>query len=258
MKSTPLRRTDASGTRRLLIRLVPLLVFACPGALLAQDRSTTPGGLVSIPYRFNTGPLKQITYKLKIAKAPEKRAYYYAMQFTIEGDRGSRSGYTGIQPREPGTARATFSVWGDVSSTSAGCKTGADNESGISCMAEIPFEFNNYYYLIVRQDGSDPDLWRGTVVNRTSGKESVIGEIHVKNGAKGLKASHSGFVEYFASIDDCASLPATTVIFDPPVDSNGSPATLTTPALYGKCKSHTQMLVSQRVSDGYQISLNGK
>ncbi|WP_409513877.1 DUF3472 domain-containing protein [Pseudomonas aeruginosa] len=237
-------------------KLIPIITLCIISNIHADDRSVTPGGIVSIPYQFSESNMKEITYKIKIEKAPEKRAYYYAMQFTINGGNGARSGYTGIQPREKGTAKATFSIWGDVDSKSSNCKSGADNQKGISCMIDIPFEFNNYYYLVVSQDKSQKNLWHGKVINKTSGKETVIGIINVKNNSTGLNSTQSGFIEYFSKIDSCTALPTTSVVFDPPVENNNKAAKLPKPYIYGKCKNETKILVTERKSEGYRIKLN--
>lgn len=230
-------------------------------AIAKDGKKWGPTGIVDVPYDFGNAPpngFDEISFPIKIDEAPERRTFYYAMQYRFVGGDGA---YTGLQARDPGKALAIFSVWGKgTKPVASNCKGGADGEKGMSCSKMIDFDFGSKYEITVKRDKKDPQIWRGTIRNVTKkGPSSEIGAWKLPNSYKGIEVRSGGFVEYFPQISSCNDIPYTRGFFGLPTARSGNvsaTATISRPKTYGKCASVS--FSTDQTNDGWHVKVGNK
>ncbi|AKU18893.1 hypothetical protein VV02_12835 [Luteipulveratus mongoliensis] len=211
--------------------LLPFI--AAPGAraqtfggneLLAWSVSGAPsGGLTSLdfPITVNTG-------------TAHVSGTYFAMQYGFTGQ--SDIGYAGLQPRPDANGhqrlRGVFSSFiSGTTSTDSHCSDGADGGPGVSCGVEFDAVYGHTFRVEIAQVGTD--TWSGTVVDTNNGQRTPVGTYELPAGSGNLKASQSGFIEYY-DVPSCDRQQRYDVTFGAP--SSGSlSGTTTWVKEYGDC-----------------------
>ncbi|KAG9325103.1 hypothetical protein KVV02_006765 [Mortierella alpina] len=233
-------------------------------AVLASCAPSLGFALVGIAWSITNVPgsgLTDITFPFSIANAPRKNGYYFAQQFSFNGQ--SDVGYTGLQPRPDANGRPVIHAF--FSSSVAGtttidknCSHGADGGQGVSCAIEFNAPYANSYELEIRM--TQGTTWQGTVVNTTTGRRVLIGTWTLPAGTGGIKGSETGFMEYFPWNDgrphSCNTLPNTSVVFGiPTTTTKGVTGGLRDAYEYGNCVGKVAFK-SQRTSNrGVEISV---
>ncbi|WP_326745710.1 DUF3472 domain-containing protein [Streptomyces sp. NBC_00121] len=230
MRSRSIRRlTRAAGI--LSGALAALLYTTGPAAA-----AVTPGGLVSNSYSISGAPaegLEKLAFPLKVISQPNDGGYYWAQQYYFKS---GQVGYIGLQPRVD-SGLAVFSVFGSgTSTTHPNCRTGADGGSGTSCSVTYPYVKGRWYQLEIIKTGTDN--WTGYVVDTSTNTWTTIGSWNVSSSAGLLKPSGVGFVEYYKSVADCASIPYGQAVWGKPfVSPEPGTGTNTSAYTYGPCKA---------------------
>ncbi|WP_017237492.1 RICIN domain-containing protein [Streptomyces sp. SS] len=233
--------------------------LAAVGLLLsaADPAAAVGGGNVSIGWSIPNAPssgLTNITFPITVNRATAHQSgIYFAQQYYFEGN----GGYTGLQPR-PDVAgkerlRGVFSVFGEgASTTHANCHSGADNGSGISCGVEFDAVYGHPYDLKVARTGTD--TWTGTATDTVTGTSVEIGTYTVE-GSGGIKASRSGFVEYYLSIPSCSRMPRADAVFGGPTSTDAGGLTGTSKANheYNDCVG-TSNYRTETVGNGVHVT----
>ncbi|WP_406435432.1 DUF3472 domain-containing protein [Streptomyces sp. NBC_01589] len=163
----------------------------------------------------------------QLRRRPEGRYYFKSGQV----------GYVGLQPRV-NSGLAVFSVSGSgTSTTHPNCRTGADGGSGTSCSVTYPYVKGRWYQLEIIKTGRDN--WTGYVVDTSTNTWTTIGSWNVSSSAGLLKPSGVGFVEYYKSVADCASIPYGQAVWGKPFASpEPGTGTNTSAYTYGPCKAN--------------------
>ena len=220
--------------------------------------------------------------------------YYWANQFAfVDGSSSGVDGYIGIQtigdirtvnpsarndPRHNlfvGLDRiAIFSVWQAIDAitgpSNSYCAPYGHEGIGWSCKVRYPWVPGVEYHL--RVSNLDADWWRGTIVDVSTGQETIIGSIRVASNWKQLKKNASCFTEYYSMVvnqgigdeDDgkplprvCQYMPKAEVVIFPPVANENITVSEMRPNNYGKCAhvSSFAFLESDEVlTSGSQVS----
>lgn len=205
-----------------------------------KEKPWGPTGIVyysySIPNRPATG-FNEIVFPMVVDKAPNESSFYYAMQFQfLKKDTSNGSlGYMGLQPRSSNGGLAIFSAFGEnIKPIAPHCSGNADGGSGSSCSLSIELIRGREYYLSVRRDKTDSQIWRGYVKDGTTNIEREIGAWRLDDDIVGLGNNQIGFIEYFPSLTSCSEIPLTVGGFGSPT-ANGTTGQLNNPRTYGKC-----------------------
>ncbi|MEV0006987.1 hypothetical protein [Streptomyces sp. NPDC047973] len=239
-------------TRTAVAALAVLMPFvAAPAAqaqtfggneLLSWSVSGAPGGgLTSLdfPITVNTG-------------TAHVSGTYFAMQFGFTGQ--SELAYAGLQPRPDANGherlRGVFSSFiPGTTSTHANCSAGADGGPGVSCGVEFDATYGHSYRVAVSQAGAD--TWSGTVVDTATGRRTPVGTWKLPTGSGNLKASQSGFIEYY-DVPSCAQQQKYDVTFGAP--SSGSlSGTTSWVREYGDCAGYGNTQVTT-VGQGVRVT----
>ncbi|WP_338925413.1 RICIN domain-containing protein [Mycetohabitans endofungorum] len=211
----------------------------------------TPGGMASLSYHIpTTPPITQITFPITVVRAPDAAGYYFAQQY---GFSGGSVGYMGVRPRPGGKSLAAFSVFGsgtEVVDTTR-CTGGADGGEGVSCSAEHELVHGRKYLLTITRDSADPRVWRGSITDSVTHQQVVLGAYKVPATWGSLFSSQSGFIEYYAKVSSCASIPLAEILFSPPYGSDGRAGSLYAQKEYGRCQGKMNYLHEVRGEDSY-------
>ncbi|WP_328727242.1 DUF3472 domain-containing protein [Streptomyces sp. NBC_00259] len=238
-RRTGLRRRLGAGAGVFAGALACLLYSTGPAAA-----AVTPGGMVSNSYSITGAPaegLEKLAFPLKVISQPDASGYYWAQQYYFKS---GQVGYVGLQPRPGNSGLAVFSVFGSGTSTShPNCRTGADGGSGTSCSVTYPYVEGRWYQLEIIRTGTNN--WTGYVVDTATGVWTTIGSWNVAASAGYLKPTGVGFVEYYKSLADCASIPYAQAVWGKPfVDPEPGTGTNTSAYTYGPCKANASYTIS--------------
>ncbi|KND87045.1 hypothetical protein TOPH_08317 [Tolypocladium ophioglossoides CBS 100239] len=214
-------------------------------ALIALLAPATCWGLVGITWKFENEPtrgLKDVTFPFNMTNAPHESGFYFAQQFNFKGV--PDVGYTGLQPRKDNSGGSVVhgvfsSFQKGTTSSHRNCHGGADGKPGVSCAVDINASYSPTYNLVV--ENTSGTSWRGTLIDASSGKKTIIGEWTLPSGALGIKSSQVGFVEFYpwnAGPHKCKNLPKTQVTFGKPTSETGGtgPGFVGDAYEYGDCK----------------------
>lgn len=206
-----------------------------------------------------SGGLRDVTYPINVANAPQKTGFYFANQFKFIG---SGIGYTGLQPRAKANGKtvlhAAFSsfIKGTTSKHSQ-CSDGADGGSGVSCSVDSSgADYSHTYNMVVENIGGT--TWRGTMVDTVTGNKTIVGEYTLPSNAGGIASSQLGFVEYYPwnsqPSHECGDLPKTEVTFNNPTTktSGATNGVIKKPYEYGDCVGKANFGIKQ-TSSGWTI-----
>lgn len=236
-------------------------------------------------FKINKDPgnsLGNYTIPAEVKARDTTLGYYWANQFGfVGGSKNGFDGYIGLQtvgpiftadPKHRQDARknrfvkktriAIFSIWNALDAKPADGKSYAapfgHEGKGWSCKVEYPWREGVTYTIRVWQLGdakkpNEPEWWRGSIIDQSTGKETVIGDIQVPAAWGWLKRDASMFTEYYTStvkqsVGDadegrpkprvCMVMPKAEVMVAPPQANGGSVrATRLTVRNYGKCVS---------------------
>ena len=203
--------------------------------------------------------LKDITFPISMPNAPHKSGYFFAQQFSFNGQ--SDVGYTGLQPRPDSGSQsiihAVFSSFISGTTTAdSNCHDGADGGPGVSCAVDIKADYAHDYHLQIQNIGGTQ--WVGTLVDAVTGSKTHIGSYTLPSGTGGIKESQAGFVEYYPwnseSQHACNTLPKTSVTFGAPTTSGGNSGKLGSPYEYGDCVGRVNFSTRKNGS-GYEVSV---
>ncbi|WP_170872411.1 RICIN domain-containing protein [Burkholderia sp. b14] len=211
----------------------------------------TPGGMASLSYHIpTTPPITQITFPITVIRAPDAAGYYFAQQY---GFSGGSVGYMGVRPRPGGKSLAAFSVFGSGTEVvdTARCTGGADGGAGVSCSAEHELVHGRKYLLTITRDSADPRVWRGSITDSVTHQQVVLGAYKVPATWGSLFFSQGGFIEYYAKVSSCASIPLAEILFSPPYGSDGRAGSLYAPKEYGRCQGNMNYFHEVRGEDSY-------
>ncbi|POR31419.1 Uncharacterized protein TPAR_08383 [Tolypocladium paradoxum] len=238
---------------------------ALVAALLAP---TACWALVGIKWKFEkkpSGGLKDVTFRINMADAPHVSGFCFAQQFKFHGV--SKVGYIGLQPREDNVGgsvvRGVFSSLQKGSNSShPNCHNGADGADGVSCAVDVNASYSPTYNLVV--ENISGRTWRGTLADPSSGQETVIGEWSLPSGARGIKSSQRGFVEYHLwnsnkkKPPSCGKLPKTQVMFGKPTTRTGGAGSGSVGDAYqhGDCKGKVAFKTSRISHTGGGAKVN--
>ncbi|WP_323072485.1 DUF3472 domain-containing protein [Mycetohabitans endofungorum] len=207
--------------------------------------------MASLSYHIpTTPPITQITFSITVVRAPDAAGYYFAQQY---GFSGGSVGYMGVRPRPGGKSLAAFSVFGsgtEVVDTTR-CTGGADGGEGVSCSAEHELVHGRKYLLTITRDSADPRVWRGSITDSVTHQQVVLGAYKVPATWGSLFSSQSGFIEYYAKVSSCASIPLAEILFSPPYGSDGRAGSLYAQKEYGRCQGKMNYLHEVRGEDSY-------
>ncbi|MEO5341682.1 MAG: DUF3472 domain-containing protein [Magnetococcus sp. MYC-9] len=203
-----------------ILRLLLFLSALCGGVASVHA--------LSLPYHSSRGdyafPAEGPFYNLdmhltwqEVGPPPSGLGYYAMFMFYFQNRAG---GYTGLQ-WDGGGKKAIFSVWdqaGTLDSTvpEGSCKRFGHEGSGAQCIIPYPWVAGREYLLAVRvlNRTETGERWQSVVRDLTSGQETVIGRIELKDtpgyvGYGRLTGKGVNVLEYYgnAKIDDCRSLP---------------------------------------------------
>lgn len=181
-----------------------------------------------------TEGLEKLAFPVKVISQPNDAGYYWAQQYYFKS---GQVGCIGLQPRV-GSGLAVFSVFGSgTSATHPNCRTGAEGGSGTSCSVTYPYVKGRWYQLEIIRTGTDN--WTGYVVDTSTNTWTTIGSWNVSSSAGLLKPSGVGFVEYYKSVADCASIPYGQAAWGKPfVSPEPGTGTNTSAYTYGPCKAN--------------------
>ncbi|MEU4272589.1 DUF3472 domain-containing protein [Streptomyces sp. NPDC026092] len=242
--------TTHTSPHRSPRRRLGVLTGIVAGALASLLYSTgpaaaavTPGGMISNSYTVTGAPsegLEKLAFPLKVISQPNDAGYYWAQQYYFKS---GQVGYVGLQPRV-NSGMAVFSVFGSgTSTTHPNCRTGADGGSGTSCSVTYPYVKGRWYQLEIIRTGTNN--WTGYVVDTASGVWTTIGSWNVSASAGYLKPSGVGFVEYYKSVADCASIPYGQAVWGNPfVTPEPGTGTNTSARTYGPCAADATYSIS--------------
>ncbi|MCM2416813.1 ricin-type beta-trefoil lectin domain protein [Streptomyces sp. RKAG293] len=185
------------------------------------------GGNVSTSWSIPDVPsagMTNLTFPMTV-NAPTDHHYgiYMAEQYNFTNQRDV--GYTGLQPQpnNGGTEqlRAVFSNFITGSSTNdPNCHSGADGGDGVSCGVVFNAVYGHQYNIKVAQTGTD--TWSGTVTDGVTGTATHIGTYILPTGSGKLRGSQGGFLEYYAGVPSCATMPRADVVYGAPTSTDGS------------------------------------
>ncbi|MGW1870883.1 hypothetical protein ACWCPS_35755 [Streptomyces mauvecolor] len=217
--------------------------------------SVVPGGLVADQYEIPNAPdagLMKIGFPVTVIDRPDAAGYYWAQEFSFEGGHG---GYIGVASKNGGQVK--FSAFGEGFTTdSSHCRAGADGGSGVSCNISYSIAKKVAYRLEIAEIGKN--AWRGSIVDPRSGTVTEIGRWSAPDGSGLLKSKGTGFVEYYASVSSCESIPYAKIYFGAPytLKSRGGKGSVTGAYAYGRCKGDAK--VDYRLSgDGVYLAAGG-
>lgn len=206
---------------KLCTLLMPCLIYA------NSSISATP----TMDWRINSPePLNQITFGITINEAAPIDEFYFANQFSFTG--GGGGGYTGIQPtKNTSHGKRQFLVLfssfrKDTTVNHLNCKSGADGEkAGATCRLYIPGELGDSFLFHVKKEGQ---LMTGAVLNKSTGREDIIGQWKIGMSSGSLAISHSSWIENYKMNDpnfkltcDNKGWPYYEVKFLPPTGNYG-------------------------------------
>ncbi len=253
-----------------------LIASATSGVAEEPYWRTRPGGLAAVHFEFPNQPARgfyNFDFFITVTRDPGNSlaaypipaevkgsddyiGYYWANQFRfMDGD----GGYMGLQTvGNIGSERkriAIFSIWKAVNGRPGSASGKADpfghEGTGWSCKVEYPWKQDVKYCL--RIWGMQDQWWRGAIIDTSTNTETVIGDIQVPTGWKGLVKDPTSFTEYYSTTvnqaigdqDDgmanprvCQYMPKAEVMIDPPMaNARTVVAAAMTPRNYGKCAS---------------------
>ncbi|GLI74641.1 hypothetical protein PoHVEF18_002885 [Penicillium ochrochloron] len=202
--------------------------------------------------------LTDITFPIAMPNAKHNSGYYYAQQFSFNGQ--SDVGYTGLQPRPDSNGKsivhAVFSSFISGTTTSdSNCTPGADGGPGVSCAIEVAATYDHGYLLKIQN--TKGTTWTGTLVDSVTGTETHVGSYTLPSGSGGIKGSQVGFVEYYpwnSGTHSCRGLPKTSVTFGAPTTSSGNSGSLGKPYEYGDCVGQVDFSTTQS-GTGYEVNV---
>ncbi|WP_158783453.1 hypothetical protein [Pantoea sp. BAV 3049] len=221
-----------------LIRLLTGLFFivtistSCSTITLASQGSWA-GQIINFTGSMpdNAEGYKTLVYPIKVLSGKKEKGFYYSQYvFFTHGGTGNGAYYMGIQPWGDNQAKVIFSVFGpNVVKQDDKCTSEADMKSGSSCAAFMPFEYDVEYKFIatLASSSSSGNIWEGYAVNTASNEARRIGSWKTPAAWGLLSGKSIGFIEHFLSVENCASLPATTALFGPGVGSISSTESVT-------------------------------
>lgn len=237
-------------------------VAATVGMLLAVPQTaeaSVGGGNVSIDWSVPGAPsagLEDITFPITVnPDTAHQVGTYFAQQFSFQEN---VAGYTGLQPRlnKDGKERlrGVFSLFGAGATTSdPNCHSGADGGDGVSCGVEFDAIYGHTYHLTVKRTG--PNTWTGTARDTTTGSTVHIGSYTVPAGSGSIEPSQGGFVEYYAGVASCSTMPRSDVIFGGPTStaSGGLSGTSRANYEYSDCVGESNYQ-AQQVGNGTHVT----
>lgn len=189
--------------------------------------SVIPGGIAYVYYYWPIVPQSEnqtgyynFDIDITIEIEPKKVAYYYwAHQFKfVDSNEG---GYLGLQKIGNEKKLAIFSIWGAKGGRAGeGGKAQPFTGEGDGWQCLLPFEWkeNTTYTLRVLElccadNENEDETWAAWVIDQKSKQEFLIGEIIVPASYMWLDSWSTSWVEYFAEVDDCESLPEFSMSF---------------------------------------------
>lgn len=206
-------------------------LFTAPGAATAA----VTGGNVLVGWSISGVPnsgMTNITFPITVNPATAHvSGIYFAQQYNF----AKAMGYTGLQPRANNGSNerlhGVFSTFtAGASSSDPNCHDGADGGPGVSCAADFDAVYGHRYDITVSRTGSD--TWTGTATDRVTGRSTHLGTYTLPSGSGNLKGSQSGFVEYYAGIPSCSTMPRADVVFGGPTSTDAGGLSGTTRANY--------------------------
>lgn len=208
------------------------------------------GGNVSVSWSIPGTPsagLTNVTFPVTVNEATAHQSgLYFAQQYSFTHD---AMGYTGLQPREDSKGHerlsARFSTFtGGSTTTDPNCHQGADGGDGVTCAVDFDAVYGHRYDITVALTGTD--TWTGTARDTVTGASTHLGTWTLPSGSGKLKGSQVGFVEYYAGVPSCATMPRTDVVFGGPTSTDAGGLTGATRAGYeysdcvGKADYHAE------------------
>ncbi|GAC1374971.1 MAG: hypothetical protein NVSMB32_17970 [Actinomycetota bacterium] len=169
--------------------------------------------------------LTSLSYPLTVVEnADPKASWYWADTVQFVGD--ASVAYMGLQPNGQYGLTALFSVFGPgTAGVGPYCVDGADGGAGTSCHIPYPWQVGRTYVFTIAQQSRSlsGETWVGTVEDQTTRIATAIGAWTVPS-SRGLLEPQLGFVEYYAPVASCASLPQMVVRFGAPTGLTGPTA----------------------------------
>ncbi|MGE9552021.1 DUF3472 domain-containing protein [Erwinia amylovora] len=204
-----------------LIMGLSLLISVCTACNATSHASQEPwaGQITNFTGSMpdNLEGYKTLVYPIKVISGKKETGFYYSQYvFFKNGRTGNGAYYMGVQPWGNNQAKVIFSVFGSgVEKQDDRCTAEADRKSGASCFAFMPFEYGVEYKFIATlvSSSSSGNIWEGYAVNTVSNEARRIGSWKTPVAWGLLSGNSIGFIEHFLSVENCASLPATTAIF---------------------------------------------
>ncbi|GGU47070.1 hypothetical protein GCM10010211_08530 [Streptomyces albospinus] len=198
------------------------------------------GGNVSVGWSIPHTPasgLTNITFPLTVNRATAHEAgVYFAQQYSF----AHGAGYTGLQPRSNSGGRerlhGVFSTFtAGASTTDANCHLGADNGPGVSCGVDFDGVYGHRYAITVTRTGTD--TWTGKATDTVTGASTHIGTYSQPAGSGNIQGSQGGFVEYYAGVPSCSTMPRADAVFGGPTttDAGGLSGGTKANYEYGDC-----------------------
>lgn len=205
--------------------------------------AVSPGGMVANYYNFpiKKGGYDEMKADFQITHEPGHDGLtFWANQFQFEKVEG---GYTGLQQNDGRTKKAIFSIWnakGWNKIKGAECSYFSHEGSGVSCLIDYSWKEGQRYQFVWSRVGQNEkeQVWQSRVIDLSTDKATVIGEIRIPKSWGGLKPELTQFVENYAQAEQeyrqCSEVPATTNIFFKP-SANGVKAISASTEIYGAC-----------------------
>ena len=205
--------------------------------------AVAPGGMVANYYNFpiKKGGYDEMKADFQITHEPGRDGLtFWANQFQFEKVEG---GYTGLQQNDGRTKKAIFSIWnakGWNKVKGAECSYFSHEGSGVSCLINYSWKEGQRYQFVWSRVGQNEkeQVWQSRVIDLSTNKATVIGEIRIPKSWGSLKPELTQFVENYAQAEQeyrqCSEVPATTNIFFKP-SANGVKAISASTEIYGAC-----------------------
>ncbi len=228
--------------KTLKVRLNSSVHGASVAALMAFGAMVTPAHALYTNYGFADGtPVFNLDIYSTWAFDPAPpNSVFAAYQFWFDGGPG---GYIGTQIDTQ--KKAIFAIWDDQDNSGTaqpisgkGCARFDGEGSGASCLIKYKWvaghEYRQRVWAIGYEKGAEH--WKGTIYDVTTGVETVLGVIAVKdvNGQRGygwLQPGGVTFIEYYGG-GTCGQHALTRVTWRGPFANGGSAKAISASAAY--------------------------
>ncbi len=155
--------------------------------------------------------------------------YYFSSGFWFTGDPQGYGGYMGLQTEgdNPTGKIAVFSIWGATSSSGPGYNASGTEVGATYYTSRIsyPWTVNNTYdiRIALTSQSSGGNTWTATVIDQTSGVQSLVGNIVTPTSMGNLLDQSYTFHERYAGdTSSCGSLILSEVKFTNLTANNGA------------------------------------